>query len=318
MRTLTARLFVMEWSGLVFAIALGALTLAMSSPAFLTEFNIYVALRSLCVPLLVAYAQMVVLSVGQINLSVGALGGLVAIAFGGMMEVLGLPAIIAAPLALAIGALCGWVNGFLTVKTGISGFIITLATGSAFAGVNLGVTKAIPFYHMPAGVTAFGTARVSVFPFLIVVPALATAILALLFARAVVGRQMLAVGGNAHAAALSGIATGRTIILAHMLSGALAATAAILAVAQLGSAQPTIGADWLLISFAAPIIGGAGLAGGHVSVVGALLAVLLIALIENGMVLVSVDQYWMQFVLGALIVAAVSLNRWRAVATGAD
>jgi ribose transport system permease protein len=318
MRTLAARIFVTEWSGLVFAIALGAFALAISSSAFLTEFNLYVALRSLCVPLLVAYAQMVVLSVGQMNLSVGALGGLVAIAFGGMMEVLGLPAIVAAPLALAIGALGGWINGFLTVKTGISGFIITLATGSAFAGVNLGVTKAIPFYHMPADVTAFGTAHVSIFPFLIVVPALASAILALLFARAVVGRQMLAVGGNAHAAALSGIATERTIILAHMLSGALAAAAAILAVAQLGSAQPTIGADWLLISFAAPIIGGAGLTGGHVSVVGALLAILLIALIENGMVLVSVDQYWMRFVLGAMIVAAVGLNRWRAVATGSD
>jgi len=318
MRTWTAHLFAMEWSGLVFAIALGAAVLAISSPAFLTEFNIYVALRSLCVPLLVAYAQMVVLSVGQMNLSVGALGGLVAIAFGGMMEVFHVPTLVAAPLALMIGVIGGWINGFLTVRTGISGFIITLATGSAFAGVNLGVTKAIPFYHMPAEVAAFGTARVSVFPFLIVVPAVASAILVLLFARAIVGRQMLAVGGNAHAAALSGIATEQAIILAHVLSGALAAAAAILAVAQLGSAQPTIGADWLLISFAAPIIGGASLAGGHVSVIGALLAVLLIALIENGMVLVSVDQYWMQFVLGAMIVAAVGLNRWRARATGAD
>jgi ribose transport system permease protein len=98
----------------------------------------------------------------------------------------------------------------------------------------------------------------------------------------------------------------------------LAAAAAILAVAQLGSAQPTIGADWLLISFAAPIIGGASLAGGHVSIAGTLLSVFLIALIENGMVLVSVDQYWMQFVLGALIVMAVGLNRWRAVAAGVD
>jgi ribose transport system permease protein len=318
MRTLAARLLIVEWAGLAIAIALGALALAISSPAFLTEFNVYVALRSLCVPLLVAYAQTVVLSVGQMNLSIGALGGLVAIAFGGMMEVLGVPPLIAVPLALAAGALGGWINGFLTVKTGISSFIITLATGSAFAGVNLGVTKAIPFYRMPFDVTSFGTARVSVFPFLLVVPVLASAILALFFARAVVGRQMLAVGGNAQAAALSGIATKRTVILAHLLSGVLAAAAAILAVAQLGSAQPTIGADWLLISFAAPIIGGASLAGGHVSIAGTLLSVLLIALIENGMVLVSVDQYWMQFVLGALIVMAVGLNRWRAVAAGVD
>jgi ribose transport system permease protein len=132
MRTLAARLLIVEWAGLAIAIALGALALAISSPAFLTEFNVYVALRSLCVPLLVAYAQTVVLSVGQMNLSIGALGGLVAIAFGGMMEVLGVPPLIAVPLALAAGALGGWINGFLTVKTGISSFIITLGRVDGF------------------------------------------------------------------------------------------------------------------------------------------------------------------------------------------
>ena len=90
----------------------------------------------------------------------------------------------------------------------------------------------------------------------------------------------------------------------------------MLAVAQLGSAQPTIGADWLLLSFAAPIIGGAALTGGYISVLGTMLAVLLIGLIQNGMVLAKVDPYWVQFVLGALILAAVGLNRWRAVNTG--
>jgi ribose transport system permease protein len=318
MKCSAARLPAIEWSGLAFAIVLGALALAVSTPAFLTEFNIYVTLRSLCVPLLVAYAQMVVLGVGEMNLSVGALGGLAAIVFGGLMEVFGMPALVAVPLVLAVGVLGGWINGFLTVTTGISGFIITLATGSAFAGINLGVTKAIPFYHMPPDVTGFGTARLSVFPYLLAAPVLVSVILAVIFSRTVVGRRMLAVGGNAQAAALSGIATKRTIVLAHMISGGLAASAAILAVAQLGSAQPTIGADWLLISFAAPIVGGASLAGGHVSPAGTLIAVLLIALIQNGIVLVGVDQYWMQFVLGALIVAAVGINRWRAVRAGTD
>ncbi len=79
----------------------------------------------------------------------------------------------------------------------------------------------------------------------------------------------------------------------------------MLAVAQLGSAQPTIGADWLLLSFAAPIIGGAALTGGYISVLGTMFAVVLIALIENGMVLAKVDPYWVQFLLGALILAAV-------------
>ncbi len=227
-----------------------------------------------------------------------------------------MPIAVAIPAALALGALGGWINGFLTVRTGINGFIITLATGSAFAGINLGITRSIPFYNMPPELVSFGLARVLVFPLLLIAPLLITGVLAVFFANTVFGRRMLAVGGNAHAAALSGIATGRTIIAAHTISGLLAAAAAMLAVAQLGSAQPTIGSDWLLISFAGPIIGGAALTGGHVSIPGTFLAVLLIALIENGLVLVNVDQYWVQFVLGALIFAAVGLNRWRAVVSG--
>jgi ribose transport system permease protein len=316
MRSVFRLLFAAEWFGLVAALAFGAAALFLTSRAFLSEFNIYVALRSLCVPLLVAYAQMVALGVGQMNFSVGGLGGLVAVSFGGMMEVLGLPVFVALPLALALGALCGWVNGFFTVWTGISSFVVTLSTGAVFGGLDLGLTKAVPFYRVPPDVLAFGTGHISAFPFLLIVPAFASGLLALLFARTVPGRQMLAVGGNPRAAALSAIATGRIVVATQMLSGTLVAAAAVVAVAQLGSAQPTIGADWLPISFAAPILGGASLTGGHVSVLGTLLAVMLIAIIENGTVLLGVDQYWVQFVLGSMIIAAVGLNRWRAAAAG--
>ena len=136
------------------------------------------------------------------------------------------------------------------------------------------------------------------------------------FSRTAPGRELLAFGGNPQAAELSGISRERVVVSAHVLSGLLAAAAAVLAVAQLGSAQPTIGADWLLLSFAAPIIGGAALTGGHISVLGTMFAVLLLGLIQNGMVLAKVDPYWVQFVLGALILAAVGLNRWRAVNSG--
>lgn len=314
--SLLRRLLLVEWSGLAAAIVIGAVVLAFLSPNFLTEFNIYVMLRSFCVALLVGFAQMVTLGVGQMNISVGALGGLVAISFGGMMEVLGLPIVLAVPLAIGVGALGGLINGLLTERTGINGFIITLATASAFTGINLGITELIPFYNMPPALVAFGEDRFLAFPYLLIAPLIVAALLGLFFARTVPGRQLLAVGGNPQAADLSGISRGRVIVLAHVLSGALAAVAAVLAVAQLGSAQPTIGADWLLLSFAAPIIGGAALTGGYISVLGTTFAVILIALIENGMVLAKVDPYWVQFLLGALILAAVWLNRWRAVRTG--
>jgi ribose transport system permease protein len=313
---LLRRLVIVEWSGLATAIILGAAALGIIAPNFLTEFNLYVMFRSLSVVLLVAFAQMITVGVGQMNIAVGAIGGLVAIALGGMIEVYGLPLGLAIPLALAIGALAGIVNGLLVVRTGINAFIITLATGSAFTGINFGITRSIPFYKMPPALTAFGDEHVGAFPFLIIVPLIVAGLLGLFFARSPSGRRLLAFGGNPQAAELSGISRANVVVSAHVLSGVLAAVAAVLAVAQLGSAQPTIGADWLLLSFAAPIIGGAALTGGYISVLGTMLAVLLIGLIQNGMVLAKVDPYWVQFVLGALILAAVGLNRWRAVSSG--
>jgi ribose transport system permease protein len=314
--SLFRRLLLVEWSGLVVAILLGAGALALIAPNFLTEFNLYVMLRSLSVGLLVAFAQMITLGVGQMNIAVGAIGGLVAIAFGGMMEVYGFSIALAGGLALTIGALGGLINGLLTVRTGVNAFIITLATASAFTGINFGLTGSIPFYKMPPALVAFGDQHISAFPYLLAAPLIAAALLGLFFSRTPAGRRLLAFGGNPHAAELSGISRANVVVSAHVLSGLLAAIAAVLAVAQLGSAQPTIGADWLLLSFAAPIIGGAALTGGYISVLGTMFAVFLIALIQNGMVLAKVDPYWVQFVLGALILAAVGLNRWRAVQSG--
>jgi ribose transport system permease protein len=309
-------LLVVEWSGLAAAILLGAAALSFIAPNFLTEFNLYVMLRSLSVGLLVALAQMITLGVGQMNIAVGALGGLTAIIFGAAMEVYGFPVLLAVPLALGIGALGGLINGLLTVRTGVNAFIITLATASAFTGINFGITGSIPFYKMPAALVAFGDRHWGALPYLLAAPLIVALLLGQFFSRTVPGRQLLAFGGNPQAAELSGISREGVVVSAHVLSGLLAAVAAVLAVAQLGSAQPTIGADWLLLSFAAPIIGGAALTGGHISVLGTMFAVLLLGLIQNGMVLAKVDPYWVQFVLGALILAAVGLNRWRAVNSG--
>jgi ribose transport system permease protein len=301
-----------EWAGLLAVIVVGAIVLAVVSPNFLSEFNFYVLLRSVCVSIIVAFAQMVTLAVGQMNLSVGALGGLVAILFGGMMEVLGAPLWLAVPTAIGIGVLGGLVNGLLAARTGINGFIVTLATASAFTGVNLGLTKAVPFYKMPTALQDFGNGRIGPLPVLLIAPVVVSPLLALLLFRLPIGRRLLAVGGNSQAASLSGISPANAIVFAHCLSGFLVAIGAVLAVAQLGSAEPLIGSDWLLLSFAAPIIGGTALAGGYVSIIGAILAVLVIALIQNGLVLAKVDPYWVQFLLGALIVATIFLNRWRA------
>ena len=114
---------------------------------------------------------------------------------------------------------------------------------------------------MPRALQDFGNGRIGAFPFLLIAPLIVSPLLALFLFRLPIGRRLLAVGGNSQAAALSGISTESAIVLAQCLSGAPGRIGAVLAVAQLGSAQPLIGSDWLLLSFAAPIIGGTALAG---------------------------------------------------------
>ena len=102
-----------------------------------------------------------------------------------------------------------------------------------------------------------------------------------------------------------------TVVAAHAISGLLAALAGIMLVARLQIGQPTIGDDWLILSFAAPVIGGAVLSGGHVSVVGTLLGVVIVAIITQALVLFNIDPFLVQVVLGVLILWAVGINRLR-------
>ncbi len=119
-------------------------------------------------------------------------------------------------------------------------------------------------------------------------------------------------GRFSRSAELSGIAVDRVVIVTHVLSGVLAGAAGMVAVARLQLGQPTIGDDWLIPSFAAPVIGGAALSGGHASVAGTVCGVALVALIAQGLVLFRVDPYFVQLLLGLLILTAVGLSRLRA------
>ena len=287
--------------------------LTIMEPRFLTQFNFYVLLRGIAVTLIVAYAQLMVLVVGQLNLSVGATGGMVAVCTGGMMGVLGLPTLMAIAPGLVLGVAAGGANGLLTTKTGINGFIITLATASAFTGVTIGLNDAKPYYNLPKQFVSFGQGRAGPFPYIAIVTIVVAVALWVLFERTLLGRQILAVGGNQRAAELSGVPVDRIIVIVFTLSALLSSLAAIILMARLGSAQPSIGSDWLLPSFAIPIVAGIALTGGTAPVINTALAAFLIALIDNGLVLTKADPYWIQFLLGAIILGAVGLNRVRAV-----
>jgi ribose transport system permease protein len=297
--------------GLLLIDVVGLLLLSVVRPQFLSTYNLFVTGRDLSILLLVALAQMVVLSLGQMNLSIGSIGGLVAIIESGLMVRYGVPVPVALAAGLVLGIVCGVINGLLVYWTKINSFVLTLGTSYVFAGINLGITHATPFYHIPNEISSFGQARIGPFPVMATVTIVLTLLLAGFLYQVVLGRQLLAVGGNPLAARLSGLPIRRATLTAHAISGFLAAVAGTMLMAQLGQGQPTIGATWVLPSFAGPIIGGAALAGGSAPVLGTVLAMVLISLIDDGLVLVSADPFWVQFLIGALILGAVVLGRTR-------
>jgi len=300
-----SRLTEYSWAGLAAILLVLVVIMSVVSDSFLSDFNLFVIFRSVATAVLIGAAQMTVLSIGQMNLSVGGIGGLAAITSGGIMDAMGLPVWAAIGGGLACGAACGAFNGIIVAKTGINAFIVTIATASVFLGLTLGITSAQPYYNLDPGFTAFGQARLAFFPMMGFITLATLGVLAVFFYRTLVGRQILAVGGNLGAAQTAGIPVGRRIIWAHVISGLLAASAGMLWVSQLGAAQPMIGQSWLLVSFAVPIIGGVALTGGSVRIIGLLIAALIIAVIDNSLVHLGIDPIYVELLLGLFILGAV-------------
>ena len=287
---------------------------ASLSPGFLSTFNLNSLGRSVAVDVVVGFAQMVVLATGGMNLSVGAIGVSSVMLAGYFLQVLRLPIPLAIAATLAFGGVLGWLNGIAITKTGVNSFVVTLATASLFSGGMLILSHGVPLNGLPPEIGVFGRAAVGPVPALAVVALAIGGLLYILFAHSVLGRQILAVGANARAAEMSGIPVSRVIVFVHVLSGVLAAAAALMLTARLGAAMPAVaGDDWVLPSFLAPVIGGTSLAGGAASVIGTILGALLVSTIRSGLLILQFASFWLQFFLGVFLLAAILLERYRSV-----
>ncbi len=268
-------------------------------------------LQYLAVPIVIGLSQMVVLAVGQMNLSVGVLTGLCAMTSAALMVDLGWSPWLAVPAGVLLGALVGLLNGLLVVATRINGFIVTLATMTIISGVRYGINGTGTYQGYSDGLVSLGRASVLGLPTVFLGAMLVAAGVAVYFARTVSGRRLLASGGNPLAARLSGISNDRSIVVAHAMSGLLAGVAAILIVALSGSVNASIGDDLLLPSFAAPIIGGVALTGGVVSVVGTCLAAFIVRLVDVAQAQYNINPRWVDLVVGAVVLGAVLVSRKR-------
>jgi len=231
------------------------------------------------------------------------------------MEGLGLPPSVAIFLGLLLAALTGYINGMFVTKTGINSFIITLATSSIFTGIMLIVTKAESFDALPKGFTHLSRIRTMGLPIspLVLLTLLITLLLFIIYNKTSLGRKILSVGANRDAAKMSGLRSSRIIVTTHILSAVLAGLAGIMYVSMLSSAVPVIGADWVMLSFAAPAIGGTAISGGVVAVVGTMLGGLLIGMITNGVLLLNISNFFVNFFLGLVLLLAVGFDQLRRV-----
>lgn len=296
----------------LFAVTIGFyIFFSLFAVGFTSDFNLFFLFRSAAIAITIGFAQMIVLSIGDMNLSVGAIGGAVGMFAGWLMQSLGVPPVIAAIAAVALGALLGYGNAAFVVWTHLNSFIVTLATASLITGAMLVITHAKPFSDLPDSFVGFAqteVAGVPLSPIALLLIAVAV-VLGLVYRTTSLGREMLAVGANRQAARMSGLPVARIVFTAHGLSGMLAAVAGVMSIAANNTASPAVGSDWVLASFVAPAIGGTLLSGGLVSVSGTVLGGLLVATISSGLLLMSISNFWLNVFLGAVLLLAVGLDR---------
>lgn len=302
--------------GLAVLIALAFGTFALALPGFASPFSLFTIGRQIGIDTMIGLAMMAVIVTGGLDLSVGAIGVCAAMVFGWLAQSLGVPLIAAVPAAILFGALLGFINGYVVVRSGVHSFIITLASMSIFFGIMIFLSKAQAFNALPPEVTALGKMRLfGKVSILLVITLVVCAGLSLFYRYATLGRQMLATGANPRAAELSGIRTGRVITACHMLTGALAALAGLMLTARTGAAVPSmaghLGQDWLLPAFLAPVLGGTLLSGGRVSVVGTLLGAAFVTIMTSGLLLMRVGEFWILACLGVILLFAVLTDRLR-------
>jgi ribose transport system permease protein len=310
------------WVGFVGVLVLFTVLIGVKGglDTFLSGGNLRVLLHEGTVPAIVALGMLMVLISGGIDLSVGAVVALVTVVTMQVYTALyagsgaaPMNSLVAVAAGVLVGGLCGLVNGLLVTRLHLPPFVATLGMFSIARGAAVWLagrtTLSFPLGGRPEWVETF--ARVSLSnPGLWSLAVLAV-LTAVLLHTTVFGRHLYAVGSNESTARLCGVNVARTKLLVYTLAGLLTGWAGVILFAHSNSGNPTLGEQLELDVITAVVIGGASLSGGKGTVIGALLGVAILGLIKNGVSLFNVPVEMQYILIGALLLANVSLNRWR-------
>ena len=295
-------------------LALAALTLSLLSENFFQSTNLLNLARGVSWFAVAALGVSMVILIGGIDLSVGAV-----MALSGLICALALRAGLGLPAALGAGLLTGTtvglLNGILVARFNLQPFIVTLGTMGVARGLTLGLTNGAPIRDLPPSFRAIGQYDLPIGPFSLPVSLLImlclAGMVALLLERPVLGRYIYALARDEQALLLAGIPTGRIKIIVYALSGLLAGCSGLIMTAWLGVAAPTAADGYELDIIAAAVIGGTSLFGGEGSVPGVVIGTLLMLILRNGMVLLGLPAYWQIGAIGVMILTVVLVDHLR-------
>ncbi len=275
---------------------------------YLSPTNISVQLRAIPVLGIIALGVGVLMIAGEFDLSVGSTYTFTGIVMATMVAG-GMTAFIAAPLALALGAIIGLLNGFITVRYKIPSFIATLGTMLFWRGATLFYNGASAIRFYPAeSFTKLTAGSINVLQAAFIWFLALSFLFWIILHHHKIGNHFFAVGGNKEAATAIGINPNRVKLLAFSIAGFCAAFAGILAAARVGSIQPGQGTGLELQAIAACVIGGLSLTGGRGTILGIFLGAALIYTIQDVLLLMRAPGFYLDVFVGVLIVGAAVFN----------
>lgn len=296
---------------LIMLIVVAVIALSIKNPNFLLFGNIHSILLGASFEAIMAIAMSLLLILGGLDLSVGAIAGFTGVVSGLMLDAeFGVFASVIGGILAAV--LVGFVNGILVAKLKVPPMIATLGMMNIVRGLIYILTKGVGKPNFPDSYNILG--RVQFFGKIqspIVISLVLMVVFGILFAKSAWFRQFYFIGGNEEAARLSGIKVDRLRILAYTFMGLMAGIAGVLLAARMGGAIPTQGQNMEMNVIAACVIGGCSVNGGEGTILGSFLGVLVMALITNAFNLLGVDVYWQKTILGLVLLIAVLTDLMR-------
>ena len=279
------------------------------SPFFFTSTNLVNVLVNGAVIGIIGSAMTLLLVARQVDVSVGSAIGFAGAVFAVFARDYGLAWGVAGAVGAAM-AIAG-INAIAIIKFRVNSILTTLATLVAFRGASKVVMdgRAVRI----EGFRFLGRTRFEVWgidiPVAVIVLLLVVAIFYVIMRLTKYGQHMYAIGANPQAARLAGIPLERQVGIAFVLTGATVALASMIVVSQVGAVSPTTGERMEFLALTGVIVGGASLYGGRGSVIGTLVAILILAVLDNGLVLLQVQSFWQEVSRGVLLLGAVIFDQ---------